>query len=400
MKQLEQLKSQASAKHNLASALSHNIMAFEEGHIYDERKAFYAANREALNEAVEKLRADTAELTQKYGETAGKLHALEGITKITGAIGDLADAYELGSRIKQACQDGNWDPVAGMIAKIAATDATISGSAAIARMLGMALLGVSAPAGVLTALTIGTSVLLTFIAINTFIDSLDKELSTSGLLDFGSNTFPYSDLVVFGNHQYTGHVKLTADNITLIGRQQFQTLEIDSNTLTVIGNIDASAHLKINSPKIEIIDNRDILEKIMQQSEAGMPGSEAGQTSDSPPAAESTTGSGTAPQAAAHPPSDPDPQIDYAYLNAAAARFNMSPQDYLDSLIRTEIDWESLPDPRLADEIMERNARELDRIFGSPTLETPAPLPEEQPRYPDAFTNTVYPYDDAGNVWA
>ena len=54
-------------------------MEFEEGGMLDERKAYYANNREALNEAVEKIRTDAAETTQKYGEMSGKLHLLNAL---------------------------------------------------------------------------------------------------------------------------------------------------------------------------------------------------------------------------------------------------------------------------------------------------------------------------------
>lgn len=81
----EKFKNSASLKHDLASGFSQTIIEFEEGRIYDERRAYYANNREALNEAVEKIRTDAAELTQKHGEAAGKAYFLGGVIKTIGS---------------------------------------------------------------------------------------------------------------------------------------------------------------------------------------------------------------------------------------------------------------------------------------------------------------------------
>ena len=151
-------------------------MEFEEGGMLDERKAYYANNREALNEAVEKIRTDAAETTQKYGEMSGKLHLLNGITKITGGISNAADAYELGSRINTASQTDNWDPVAGQIAKIVAAAVSVVGSAAVARGMGLMLLGMGAPAGFVAAATIVGGVVLTYFALEG-VEALEKKIS-------------------------------------------------------------------------------------------------------------------------------------------------------------------------------------------------------------------------------
>lgn len=172
----EKLKNSASLKHDLASGFSRRIMEFEEGGMLDERKAYYANNREALNEAVEKIRTDAAETTQKYGEMSGKLHLLNGITKITGGISNAADAYELGSRINTASQTDNWDPVAGQIAKIVAAAVSVVGSAAVARGMGLMLLGMGAPAGFVAAATIVGGVVLTYFALEG-VEALEKKIS-------------------------------------------------------------------------------------------------------------------------------------------------------------------------------------------------------------------------------
>ena len=59
MRQLDQLKVESSFSHNTAAELSKNIIQLEEGHLYGERREFYAQNKEALSELAEKLCAET-----------------------------------------------------------------------------------------------------------------------------------------------------------------------------------------------------------------------------------------------------------------------------------------------------------------------------------------------------
>ncbi|MBF0804484.1 hypothetical protein, partial [Neisseria sp. 19428wB4_WF04] len=243
----EKFKNSASLKHDLASGFSQTIIEFEQGHIYDERRAYYAGNREALNEAVEKIRTDAAELTQKHGEAAGKAYLLGGIAKITGTLGNLADAYELGDRISKASENGNWDPVAAQVAKIAASAAAVSGNTAIARTAGLLLMGAGFSAGVVTAATLVVGVGLTIAALKG-AEALDKEISNANRFGFSSNgEDKYTDLVVFGNHSHSGDTKLAAKSVTLIGSHRFENLEIDSEDLAVIGDIDSNGKLILNA---------------------------------------------------------------------------------------------------------------------------------------------------------
>ena len=231
MAEAERLKNMASQKHDLASGFSQTIMEFEEGRIYDERRAYYANNREALNEAGEKIRTDAAELTQKHGEAAGKMHFIGGVMKILGGVSNGIDAYELGSRISTAWKDGNWDPVAGQVTKIAASAAAVSGSAAIARGIGLAIMGAGfLPVGAVTAVTVGLGVVLTVAALKG-VEALEKEVSNANRFNFSNaeNT----DLVLFGNHSHSGDTKLAAKNVTLIGNHRFENLEIESDEITV-----------------------------------------------------------------------------------------------------------------------------------------------------------------------
>lgn len=55
LEQLDQLKIESSFAHDTAAGMSHNIIKLENDEIYAERRAFYAENKEALNELAEKL---------------------------------------------------------------------------------------------------------------------------------------------------------------------------------------------------------------------------------------------------------------------------------------------------------------------------------------------------------
>lgn len=253
-----------SFNHELASGLSHRIMEFEEAHVYDERRAYYAKNPAALGEAVEKIRADSAELSQKYGEVDGKLYFIGGITKILGGISNLADAYELGDRVNTAFKTDNWDPVMGQIAKIAASAASVAGNTIIAAGIGMFLAGtgLGLSAGTVVAITVIVGVGLTYFAVKG-AEALDEKISMGGFRS-GSGEYEYSDLVLVGNGNkgnLLADTSLTAKNVILIGNHHFKNLEIHSETTTVIGKFQAENKPVMNSKKIEMPDHSFMYKK-------------------------------------------------------------------------------------------------------------------------------------------
>lgn len=373
----EKLKNSASLKHDLASGFSHSIMEFEQGNILDERKAYYANNREALNQAIDKIRADAAELTQKHGDTAGKIYFLNGISKITGAIGNLADAYELGDRIKNAFDNDNWSPVVGQVSKIVATSATASTGAVIARSAGLLLAG----SGLGTiAMGVAAGAVVAF-AISNSIDYLEKYVSNSDQWNFKNAENKYTDLVLIGNHSSQEHIKLKAENVTLIGKNHFKNLEIESETVTIIGNTDEN--LMIKSPKIEVIPGKEISDKFMQQPLLINEDSKTEETSaespiQEPPYDENPIQS----QSDKTIILDSDPYINQAYLEAAAAKAQKSPQEYLTFLTQVP-EMEDIPDPSLIDSIIEYQTMELEKIFNKPAEESMPAVPKEKTAYPD-----------------
>lgn len=387
----EKLKNSASLKHDLASGFSQTIIEFEEGRIYDERRAYYANNREALNEAVEKIRTDAAELTQKHGEAAGKAYAVGTVAKFTGVIGAAADFYELGSRIKTAFDSGNWSSVAGQVSKMVATSATVGTGMTIARGVGLLLAGSG-----LGAIAIGTIAAVGIsVAIGIGADYLDKQVSNSNSFNFnnGNDKDEYTDLVLVGNHHYKDekYAKLEAKNITLIGNHHFQNLEINSENVTVIGEISAENNFTINSPQIEIISSKEISNNFM---EGEQPPEHKGveinsNTEEKNSIKENAIKIMEVSQSENPTNQDSELYINWDYLDQVAAEANISPQDYLNSLLQFQINMEDIPDPALIDYIEEHRAIELEKIFSSENiLEDPQTSSENQVSYSDIFSQS------------
>ncbi|MDO4907904.1 hypothetical protein [Neisseria sp.] len=388
MAEAERLKNMASQKHDLASGFSQTIMEFEEGRIYDERRAYYANNREALNEAVEKIRADAAELTQKHGEAAGKTHFIGGAMKILGGVGSAIDAYELGSRINTAWKDGNWDPVAGQITKIAASAAAVSGSAAIARAIGLGLMAWGAPVGAVTAITILGGVVLTYYALEA-VNELDKEISNANRFDFSSNSEDkYTDLVLIGNHSHSGDTKLEAETVTLIGNHRFENLEIDGKEVTVIGNIDSDGKFIINADTVNATDGSEISPDFIQKSEAENTDTAAVEDSAAEAAAAETADPPTsAAESAETRPFDQvqadEPYVNWDYVEAAAAQRQINTGEYLRSLVELP-DMEGFFNREIIGEIKQYQNAEWEKVFSNPAVSEEAVSipPEESPAYP------------------
>lgn len=385
----EKFKNSASLKHDLASGFSQTIIEFEEGQIYDERRAYYANNREAQNEAVEKIRTDAAELTQKHGEAAGKVYAVGTAAKFTGAMGTAADFYELGDRIKTAFDSGNWNSVAGQISKMVATSATMGTGMTFARGIGLLLAGSG-----LGAIAIGTIAAVGIsVAVSIGADYLDKQVSNSDYFNFNNvnDKDEYTDLVLVGNHHYKDekYAKLEAQNITLIGNHHFQNLEINSENVTIIGGIGVENNFTINSPQIEIINSKEISENFMDiEQSADYEGVEInGNAAENSSIKENVIKIIEDPQSENSSNQDSDLYINWDYLEQVAAEESISPQDYLNSLLQFQTNTEDIPDPELIDYVEDRRAIELEKIFSSENiLEDPQILSENQASYSDIFS--------------
>lgn len=270
----DKLKQQIDFKHNLASNLSHQIMQVEEGHIYDERKAYYAQNREAVNEAVEKLRTNAAELTEQHGEVKGKLYMVAGYAKMFGAIGTVMDAVELGKLSKTASETGDWTPVSDQINKMLVSAAAVGGITTSARFLAAGLMAAGMPAGfVVAGIAIGAAA-LTYYTLNRINKSFESNKEDSQSEDARSDSshreYEYSDLVLFGDaKQYARpeNIKLAAKNVTIIGNHHAENIEVESDTLTVMGTLDVGNNLKLDSNQIEM-SNFNFTEPAVQEAPA------------------------------------------------------------------------------------------------------------------------------------
>lgn len=262
LEEADKLKQQFSIKHDLASGFSQQIMEFEEGRIYDERRAYYAQHREAVSEAVEKLRTNAAELAEQYGEMKGKLYMMGGLMKMLGGVGHVTDAVELGSLSKTAYKTGDWSPVSEKVAKMVLSSAAVASSAALARGAGLLLMMAGAPAGIVAAVTIGGAIALTYFTVKYINEnSLEDIRQDLRLGDVHSNNghreYEYSDLVLFGDAKQYGrpeNIKLAAKNVTLIGDHHAENIEVESDTLMVAGTVNADNNLRLDSNQIQISD--------------------------------------------------------------------------------------------------------------------------------------------------
>ncbi|UOO76950.1 hypothetical protein LVJ85_00070 [Neisseria sp. Dent CA1/247] len=276
LEEADKLKQQLDFKHDLASNLSHQIMQVEEGHIYDERRAYYAQHREAVNEAVEKLRANAAELTEQHGEVKGKLYMMGGLMKMLGGVGHVTDAVELGSLSKTAYETGDWSPVSEKVAKMAASAVAVAGITATARLIGFGLvaLGVSGgfvAAGVAIGAGIATYVALDYINKSNF-GAISHELSIGNShSNNGQKEYEYSDLVLIGGSKgygYPDNIKLSAKNVTMLGKYDAETIEVDAETLLVAGTLKADDVVRLNGTHSEYMEEIRIPEPGSQQNPA------------------------------------------------------------------------------------------------------------------------------------
>ena len=271
----DKLKQQIDFKHYLASNLSHQIMQVEEGHIYDERRAYYAQNREAVNEAVEKLRTNAAELTEQYGEVKGKLYMVAGYAKMLGGIGTVMDAVELGKLSKTASETGDWSPVSEQVAKILVSAAVVGGISMTARAAGGILIGLGFSAGFIAGVTILGTIGITYFALDYIsknsLEDIKKDLRLGDVHSHnGNREYEYSDLVLFGDaKQYARpeNIKLAAKNVTIIGNHHAENIEVESDTLTVMGTLDVGNNLKLDSNQIEM-SNLNFTEPAVQEAPA------------------------------------------------------------------------------------------------------------------------------------
>ena len=271
----DKLKQQIDFKHDLASNLSHQIMQVEEGHIYDERRAYYAQNREAVNEAVEKLRTNAAELTEQHGEVKGKLYMVAGYAKMLGGIGTVMDAVELGKLSKTASETGDWSPVSEQVAKMLVSAAITTSIAGAARLIGVGLAFIGVPAAAIVGVTVLGTIAFSYFALDYIsknsLEDIRKDLRLGDVHSHnGHREYEYSDLVLFGDaKQYTRpeNIKLAAKNVTIIGNHHAENIEVESDTLTVMGTLDVGNNLKLDSNQIEM-SNFNFNEPAVQEAPA------------------------------------------------------------------------------------------------------------------------------------
>ncbi|KPN73980.1 hypothetical protein [Neisseria sp. 74A18] len=374
MKQLDQLKVESSFSHNTAAELSKNIIQLEEGHLYGERREFYAQNKEALSELAEKLRTETTEIVKAEGELAGKLYYLKGIAKTLGFVGIALDMWELGSRIKTAVETDNWDPVAGSLAKIALTPVAVAGGVLVGAGAGFLVAGMGVPAAIATGITVVVSAGTTYLLIQP-LDSLDKEISESGKFDFGetSQSRPL-ELVLAGNYNHQDDVKLEADHITVIGRQNFQNLELKAESFTVIGEANVAGNLNVAADRYENIAPENVSPEFAEQLK------QTGQTvaEHAPPE--------TAPEPSVQQEGGfvltEEPAINLEYAQAQADADNSTVKEYVSGLLEP-INAAELPFPDLYDSIIQYQNEELERIFGDNAIEDAFKfIGQEDPAYP------------------
>ena len=360
MRQLDQLKVESSFSHNTAAELSKNIIQLEEGHLYGERREFYAQNKEALSELAEKLRTETTEIVKAEGELAGKLYYLKGIAKTLGFVGIALDMWELGSRIKTAVETDNWDPVAGSLAKIALTPVAVAGGVLVGAGIGIAFATMGVPAAIVTGITVVASAGATYLLIQP-LDSLDKEISESGRFDFGeaSQSRPL-ELVLAGNHNHQDDVKLEADHITVIGRQNFQNLELKADSFTVIGEANVAGNLNVAADRYENIAPENVSPEFAEQlKQTGQPVAEHAPPETAPEPSVQQEGGFVLTE---------EPAINLEYAQAQADANNSTVKEYVSGLLEP-INAADLPFPDLYDSIIQYQDEELERIFGDNAIE-------------------------------
>lgn len=374
MKQLDQLKVESSFSHNTAAELSKNIIQLEEGHLYGERRAFYAQNKEALSELAEKLRAETTEIVKAEGELAGKLYYLKGIAKTLGVAGTALDMWELGSRIKTAVETDNWDPVAGSLAKIALTPVAVAGGVLVGAGAGFLIAGMGFSAAVVTVATVVSSGLATYLLIQP-LDSLDKEISESGRFDFGetSQSRPL-ELVLAGNHNHQDDVKFEADHITVIGRQNFQNLELKADSFTVIGEANVAGNLNVAADRYENIAPENVSPEFAEQlKQTGETVAEHAPPETSPEPSVQQEGGFFLTE---------EPAINLEYAQSRADADNSTVKEYVSGLLEP-VNAAELPFPDLYDSIIQYQNEELERIFGDNAVEDALKfIGQEDPAYP------------------
>ncbi|MFC3873797.1 hypothetical protein [Neisseria musculi] len=93
----------------------------------------------------------------------------------------------------------------------------------------------------------------------------DKAISGANRFDFGNTHAENTDLVVFGNHSRSGDTKLAAKSVALIGSHRFENLEINSEDLAVIGDIDSNGKFILNAENTHISNGREIAADFPQQ---------------------------------------------------------------------------------------------------------------------------------------
>lgn len=273
LEEADKLKQQIDFKHDLASGLSQRIMELEEGHVYDERRAYYAQHREAVSEAVEKLRTNAAELAEQYGEVKGKLYMVGGMMKMLGGVGLAMDGIELGGLSKTAYETGDWSPVSEKIAKIAMSAAATASIAGAARLLGIGLAAVGVSTGIVVGITVLGAAVFTYYTLDyindTSLEDMQHHFSIGGShSDNGQKEYEYSDLVLLGGSKaygYPDHIKLSAKNVTMLGKYDAETIEVDAETLLVAGTLKADDVVRFNGTRSEYIEEIRIPEENLQQ---------------------------------------------------------------------------------------------------------------------------------------
>lgn len=249
--------------YKLAALMENGMMMFQDGTAparFTENAGEYLTDPEEINKEVQRFRQEGDALKQKYGDFHGKAYLAGMLGKIAGGVGHVVDFHELGKRAGTAYdsgKDSDWDAVVGQLAKMATNVAGGVASLGVARVIGIGLTAMGIPAVISVGVTLGLGAAAVY-GISKLADYIDSEISN------GRNPFDFSSLennteiILAGNADYSKYgmeTLIKADNLTLIGKHKFHNLEVDSNKLTLIGDIESEGKMIINSEKVDVLKN-------------------------------------------------------------------------------------------------------------------------------------------------
>lgn len=160
--------------------------------------------------------------------------------------------------------------------------------------------------------------------------------------------------VFIGNHSHSGDAKLEAETVTLIGNHRFENLEINSDETTVIGNIDSDGTFIINTDTVNVSDGKEIAEDFARQ------------------VSENREEAAAEPEQATETQPFDQVQADEAYINwdyveAAAAERQISPEEYLRSLVELP-EMEGFYNREIIGGIKQYQNAEWEKVFGNPAV--------------------------------